>query len=348
MPSDLIEPSPSSETPSTEADEPRTLLRETPGPPSPPAPSVGSTSGDELSAFLAQPRPDPLLGEYVEDSERRRRKLSQGASSTDAIRAIRLSHEPKRVRGPSNRDPKPSSDEELETGAPSLGFLLLASYASAVTLALAWVLWTGRQLPETEEPAEPTPGESVMDPGFRADRSRKIVEPPSASASLTTLGTPIRLGQIEVTPLAVDWTTVVLKRVVTTKTYQKGGDHALRLRLRISNLARDASFAPLDEGFLRNRGRGAPDSWIETDKGEPSIPLYPLAVDSEWSIVDQEFRELLPGETYETHVFSAPGVPRPLPESMTWMLRLRTGIEETAVLAVQVSAGEVGDAVEDQ
>ena len=57
--------------------------------------------------------------------------------------------------------------------------------------------------------------------------------------------------------------------------------------------------------------------------------MFPLAVESEWSIVGQEFRELKPGESYETVVVSAPDALDHVAPEMTWRLRLRTDINQT-------------------
>ncbi len=221
--------------------------------------------------------------------------------------------------------------------------MLLASYASAVTLGLLWVLWTGRKLPESAGIDEINPAADARpDPGSRADHSRRIAPPsPIPAKHIATLGKTIRLGQIEVTPLAVSAGPVVLERNFAGKETKTGGENALVLRLRVRNVSKDLVLAPLDEAFLRDRPRAAPDSFIETSAGETTIAQFPLALESEWSIVGQEFRDLKPGDGFESIVVSAPdALARKSPE-MTWRIRLRTDLNHTDVLGVRFGENEI-------
>ncbi len=69
--------------------------------------------------------------------------------------------------------------------------------------------------------------------------------------------------------------------------------------------------------------------------------MFPLAVDSEWAIVGQEFTTLQPGDTVETFVAAGPGSGQKLPPEMTWRVRLRTGVYRTDMLGVPFSKDEV-------
>jgi hypothetical protein len=107
----------------------------------------------------------------------------------------------------------------------------------------------------------------------------------------------------------------------------------LSLRLRLKNVSSDSILAPLDEAFIRERGRGIRDSFIETGPTR-QIDMFPLAVVSEWSIVGQEFRLLRPGESYETRVVTAPDALAHLAPQMTWRVRLRTDVNQTETLGI--------------
>ena len=78
------------------------------------------------------------------------------------------------------------------------------------------------------------------------------------------------------------------------------------LTLRLKNVSPDVVLAPLDEAFVRDRINADPDSFIEAGPTGATIAMFPLAVESEWSIVGQSFRELQPGEAFEFIVVSAP------------------------------------------
>jgi hypothetical protein len=69
--------------------------------------------------------------------------------------------------------------------------------------------------------------------------------------------------------------------------------------------------------------------------------MFPLAIVSEWSIVGQEFRELRPGESYETLVVSAPDALDRLAPEMTWRIRLRTDINQTELIGIQFEENQI-------
>src|SRR5262249_9505988 len=83
-------------------------------------------------------------------------------------------------------------------------------------------------------------------------------------------------------------------------------------------------FVPLDEEFLRARAQGVCDSFIEVGPTR-HVDMFPLAIVSEWSIAGQEFRELNPGEWYETSVVSAANAVGHIDPAttITWRVRLR-------------------------
>ncbi|WP_422931494.1 hypothetical protein [Singulisphaera sp. PoT] len=231
-------------------------------------------------------------------------------------------------------------DDDDAPRGPSLFTFLLLSYASAVTLGLGWVLYTGRRLHESDEEATPV-AEAKLDPGRRADQSRKVEPPePLAKDHVTTIGKPLTFGGLEVTPLGVRSKPVRLRRAMTPKESRDGGSKALWLNLRLRNVSKDTIFAPLDEAFLRERELDVLDSLIETADGS-KIVMYPLAVSSEWQIDGQEFKELRPGESFDTWVVSASNGAEKLPDDLTWRVRLRTGIDQTETIGVRFKSSEV-------
>jgi hypothetical protein len=232
-------------------------------------------------------------------------------------------------------------DYEDEPRGLSLGFVLLMSYASAVTIGLLYVLITGRSLKHTEEADFLPPVDERADPGQRAKFSRKLAPPPPIKPEhLTSLGKTIRAGELEITPLDVTTGPIVLKHLFGGRETKKEGADALRLRLRLKNVSKDLVYAPLDEAFLREREAGVTDSYIELPDGR-KVELHPLAVTSEWGIVGQEFQELKPGETLETQVVSEKdALKRAVPE-MTWRVRLRTGLDQTDYVGVRFNQSDV-------
>lgn len=349
MPSDPIE-----------ADDPRTP--DSPAPPHSPAGFSGS-SGDDLNLRLAS-APDPLLGEFVADDATPgpvpdlppefspdpvfeptpgpEPGSGPAGSSADALAALDLDAPPHgKVVAVEDDD----GDDDAPAGGPSLPLILLASYASAVTLGLLWVLLSGRRAGNGGEADFLPPAESRVDPGLRADRTRAVKPPAAVPADhLTTVGRPLRLGVIEVTPLALGAGPVRLSRAVKGRESKAGGDRALRLRLRLKNVSPDLIVAPLDEAFVRDRpGADRPDSLIEPAAGGPgaTVAMYPLAVESEWRVSGQEFRDLRPGEAFETDLVSEPDALDHLAPEMTWRVRLRTGQNHTDDLGVRFRSTDV-------
>ena len=104
------------------------------------------------------------------------------------------------------------------------------------------------------------------------------------------------------------------------------------LRLRLTNVSHDQSFAPLERALCESR---APHrSVVDRTKEGKLIGLFPLAVDSEWSIAGQEFPVLKPGESTETLIASEHGAADRLTSDMTWRVRLRIGPYKTDMIGV--------------
>ena len=110
-----------------------------------------------------------------------------------------------------------------------------------------------------------------------------------------------------------------------------GGKKALILRLKLKNLSDDTVFAPLDQAYLRERGKQVVDTFIQA-AGDDRIYPYPLAMESEWSIVGQDFTELRPGESRVVTIASTPDAPPDSNGPFTWRIRIRTGINRTNII----------------
>jgi len=232
-------------------------------------------------------------------------------------------------------------DEDEDEPHPAHGTnwlsVLHTSLTSALAIGLIWVVW-GKRVARESAPVEPDPfptAESTADPGHRAGQSRKLVAPePLPADRIVTLGQTIVIDSLEVTPLKILAGPVVLRREINKPEARRGGIDALMLKLRLKNLSSDSILVPLDEAFIRERARGIRDSFIEAGPSQ-QIDMFPLAIVSEWAIAGQEFRELKPGESYETAVVSAPKALDHVAPEMTWRLRLRTDINQTGTVGIR-------------
>lgn len=227
--------------------------------------------------------------------------------------------------------------DESEVQRTPWVMVLLASYASAMTLALVWTLWKDNAREKATRDMEPNP--AVVVPSASARQiglSRKVELPePILGEHFARFGQPLVIGSLEITPLDVKRQDVQLLRSnpYSPPARREGGKRALILRLKLRNLTNDSVFAPLDQSYVRERGKQIVDTYLQTFDQERIYP-FPLAVESEWSIVGQDFTELRPGESRTVAIVSAADAPPDSAGPFTWRVRLRTGINRTDLIGV--------------
>jgi hypothetical protein len=161
--------------------------------------------------------------------------------------------------------------------------------------------------------------------------------PPENQAKI---GQTIRLGALEVTPLAINSGPVELVGMIDVYDYRREDTDSLLLRLKVTNVSKDQPITPHDRALLRDQTSPLDRSFIVVSHGRP-IGLFPLAVDSEWLIQGQSFSPLKPGETTETVLASEAITDDQMSGEMSWRVRMRTGPYRTDVLAVQFTKDDV-------
>ncbi|QDV36110.1 hypothetical protein [Tautonia plasticadhaerens] len=240
--------------------------------------------------------------------------------------------------------PDDEDDEPGEHGS-AWPVALLAGYASAMTLACAWLWWTGHrggdESPRPPRSAAPAAPEAPVEgPGPLAGESG-LVEPPESVAEgcRVGLGDTLRLDALELTPLGVSVGRVELQRTRVDGRAERrpGGDRAMHLRVRLRNASDSLVFAPIDASLVREPDRRLPETFVEDASGG-RVYAYRLPVSSEWGILGQEFRDLRPGEVLETTIVSDTDAPSRLDGPLTWRLRVRIDPETTAVVGVSFEA----------
>jgi hypothetical protein len=218
--------------------------------------------------------------------------------------------------------------------------LLVTSYASAVTLALIWILWTGRALPPASSPAEPSGEAGLLEPRKGGPVRPEKAAPSLPGRNMAALGTAIRVGDLEVTPRSVTRRPVSLVRLNGARRGTRRVPGVLVLKLEFTNRSLDQPLSPLDPVFVRDSSQADDQSFIETADGR-RISMLRLATESEWSIWEQLFPKLEPGESADTIVVSEPIQPKDLSGTLTWHVKLRTGTYQTDVLGVRFRAADV-------
>ena len=187
----------------------------------------------------------------------------------------------------------------------------------------------------TEPPTVSTSDDSPRQSGL----SRKIKPPePLLGEHIATFGQTLKVGSLEITPIDVRLTGVFSffnnSNTYASPARRDGGKKALALRLKLRNASDTSTFSPLDQAYLRERGKEIVDTFVETANKERVYP-YPLAIESEWSIIGQDFTELRPGESRTVVIFTAPRAPPDSAGPFVWRVRLRTGIDRTDAIGVR-------------
>jgi hypothetical protein len=218
--------------------------------------------------------------------------------------------------------------------------LFVLTYASAVTIGLAWMLWTGRAFRSAAPPESGGAQRAVDQAGKSTDPSPREDLPAIPAENLTSVGKAIRIGDVEITPLAIQLAPVDLVHRIDAAEFHHEEANSLVLRFRMTNLSNVDTLKPLARNLVRDDVSSLDRSFVASPDG-PSIGLYSLAVESEWLILGQEFPVLKPGESAETLVASAPVNEDRLPWSMTWRLRLRIGPYRTDMLGVSFTKSEL-------
>jgi hypothetical protein len=320
-----------------------------------------TSSADDLNLMLAQSAPDPYLAEGVGTSDPADpgKPLDdiEGGEPVSSLDSLSLSENELDITFSPSPDTQPASHQPAASSAGPAGkmqdeavapriswpLLLVSSYASALTLALGFILWTGRGLSRLDfsTSSEPVPGSTGASPGGGASGTGEDLLPLPAP-NVTNLGGPVRLGEIEVTPRSIARRPVELLRLQGTAEGERESSPSLVLTLELANRSTGSTFAPLDPAIVRDTVPAVDQSFIEVPGGR-RIAMFRLAIESEWSIRDQLFPALQPGETVETILVSEPVAMTDLKGTMTWHLKLRTAPYRTDVLGVRFSVGEVID-----
>ena len=321
---------------------------------SPVAPSPRAAAGPPPPAFAGSD--DDLLatpdgaGLFGSSSGSATRTLAPGeaatrrAGTTDAAE-LDLGFDPAAPRvGPGGPGGEPAGYEDSprgEAGATSRRGVLLASYASAVTLALGWTLYRQRdRRPSAVAPAvEPKVIADRGDAGLLGERSLRVAPPrPLAADHVLAIGEAKQFDQLRVTPRAVLRQDVEFERVdLVGKSQRRAGvKRALVLALVVENRSADAVFAPLDPAFVRGRSDETSSTFLELPDGRQLYPVD-LAADGEWHVRGESFADLRPGESREVIVATGGDAPAGAERGPgTWHVKLRTGLVTVTTIGVRL------------
>jgi len=217
---------------------------------------------------------------------------------------------------------------------PSRMFVILASYASAITIAFLALL-----MKQIYDNGHPHQLESLPDIATQKESELTYIPPYSGLPPGHTLrlGEKRRFGNIEVEPLAITQEPVEFVHYTgDTQRHREPTQPVWKLKVRFTNVSQDQDIAPLDRQLVlrwvsKSGNRMDYSNYFITeagthDKNAPAVQLYRLPPQSDWDLVGQDLgKTLKPGESYETFLASAEEVPGSLPEDLVWRVQIRKG-----------------------
>lgn len=217
---------------------------------------------------------------------------------------------------------------------PSRMFVILASYASAITIAFLVLL-----LKLIYDNGHPHQLESLPDVPVQKENELTYVAPYSGLPRGHTLrlGEKQRFGNIEVTPLAVIEDPIEFAHYSGDAQRKRPASAPVwKLKLLLKNVSTDQKIAPLDRRLVlrrvSRRGQAAEfTNYFITNEGTrdrqaPTIQIYRLPVDSDWDMAGQELGKVLaPGESYETYLAASEEETSQLSRHLVWRVQIRKG-----------------------
>lgn len=225
----------------------------------------------------------------------------------------------------------------VRSGVPVTWFVILASYASAVTIVCLYLLFAGNydssQLENLKDPAEaPAEGETRSVTLYKTD----LRMPPSHELRL---GESRRYGNIVIEPLKVTRGPLEFVHFAgEERDSRPPSQPVLKLWLRFKNASDDQTIAPLDSVLLfTNRVRDEQDyekfhANIFVCRREEKKPdgrllhVYDLNVNDRWDLKGQDLgRELQPGESLVTYIPTSEQGHEQLKGDLVWRVHFRKG-----------------------
>jgi hypothetical protein len=214
-------------------------------------------------------------------------------------------------------------------GVPGFLFVMLAGYASAVTIALLWLWWTRGRV---------HPLESL--PDLKPERHAYVIEEsaPLPPGHTLRLGDTRRFGNLEVTPLRVTRGPAMLVSITDGDEDDSNAEPAmpvLKLWLRIRNVSGSQTFRPFGRELLRLPANSRNDRFNtfvcrEDQKrrdGQRVLVYYLNREDRDLALQEQHAdRELAPRESFETYIATAERGIDELKGDLVWRVHFRKGL----------------------
>jgi hypothetical protein len=234
----------------------------------------------------------------------------------------------------------PPSSTSSQHGPKPLSQKLLVSYASAVTIALAYVTYLLLTAAYATHNLESLP--DLTPPREKGKKKTTLLYvPPDATLPprhQLQLGKSERYGSLRVTPLRV--TRGPLQFVhydPKSKATHPPSSSVLKLHLRFENVSEDQEFPPLDRELVfrrkvdrRHLDRFFANNFVcktsEKTRSGDLVYMYDLPEGSPWDLQGENLgQEVLPGDTLETYLATTPEGIDELSGQLVWRIHFRKG-----------------------
>ena len=235
--------------------------------------------------------------------------------------------------------------EQRSSGVSRTAFMIVLSYASAMTLACGYLIYERRMnpgtldLPDMAPPVQKSKGK-VVKLIFPEDR-------PVPAPNTLRLGESRQYGSLRVTPLKVT------RGPIEFRYYNDEADQhrdpegpVLKLHVRFENVSKDQEFVPLDSVIVFSKDRDPKthetfrsENFVSqvSDRGIRAKHAYAfdLLPQGVWLIRDQNLdKELAPGETLETFIPTGKDGLETLEGDLLWRFHFRKGYNPTSFRGV--------------
>lgn len=230
----------------------------------------------------------------------------------------------------------PETSRPAAAGAPrekhNLLLVALASYASAVTLALLYLLFH-------QATAQPSQLENLPDvkPLQEGEVQLVPIDAEMPPGHTLTLGQSQRFGNIVIEPLDVVCEPLAFVHYSGREDMTRpDSEPVVKLRVRFTNVSQDQVIAPLDGQLLFTRiyspktGRTRANQFVCSQAtkhagGDP-VFVYDYSPTDEFDMADQQLgRVLQPGESYETYIPTTEDALDSLDGELIWRVHFRKG-----------------------
>ena len=252
----------------------------------------------------------------------------------------------------------PPADFDPNEFVPKKTFYIVVSYASALTLVLLYLFFTGQlgvgnpDLPDIKPPTD------------KRGRVQSKLMPESQKLPgnhILRLGQSRRYGNIRITPVRV--TRGPLKMVnISDPSKTKGASReVMKLWVKFENVSSDQTIAPVDRHLLfqrfpdkKNEARVRANNFIcrlnQKNRDGNKTMVYEMPIKGDWDLRDDPIgQELAPGRECEVYIPTNDGDLSKLSGDIVWRLHFRKGYNRqsnrgaTTVVEIRFNSRDVKD-----